>query len=180
MGGRGHTSPCGWSVTGVGSTLVHYSFVSTLLVGVMMMRHCWLVYDNYCWHADKTIIDPMSCCKRLGRKPPKSMPCSLRGHRTGQCYLAESDHVISSSLRRHTIHSLGTQTRHATSLQQPFNLIHCHPQRRGEERGERRERVREPFLNFYTNASLPKPKPSSFMVDGTLSLMSLMNLIIIT
>lgn len=51
MGGRGHTSPCGWSVTGVGSTLVHYSSVSTLLVGVR--RYCWLVYDNYCWHADK-------------------------------------------------------------------------------------------------------------------------------
>lgn len=84
----------------------------------------------------------MSCCKRLGRKPPQvhAMLSPRAQDRTGQCYLAESDHVISSSLRRHTIHSLGTQTRHATSLQQPFNLIHCHPQRRGEERGERGER----------------------------------------
>lgn len=144
MGGRGHTSPCGWSVTGVGRTLVHYSFVSTLLVGVMMIRHCWLVYDNYCWHADKTIIDPMSCCKRLGRKPPKSMPCSLRGHRTGQdgvlsrrvglCYLLLTT--------RHTIHSLlGPQTRHARykspTTFQPYSLSPAKERRERREGGER-------------------------------------------
>lgn len=78
---------------------------------------------------------------------------------TGRCVISPSRIMLSPphyGLRRHTIHSLlGPQTRH--SLQQPFNLIHCHPQRRGE-RGERGERVKEPFLNFYTNASLPKPK----------------------
>lgn len=118
------------------------------------------------------IIDPMSCCKRLGRKPPQvhAMPSPRAQDRTGRCVISPSRIMLSPphyGLRRHTIHSLlGPQTRHATSLQQPFNLIHCHPQRRGE----RRERVREPFLNFYTNASLPKPKTSSFTVDGTLSL----------
>lgn len=107
----------------------------------------------------------MSCCKRLGRKPPQvhAMLSPRAQDRTGRCVISPSRIMLSPphyGLRRHTIHSLlGTQTRHTTSLQQPFNLIHCHPQRR--ERGER-ERVREPFLNFYTNASLPKPKPSSF------------------
>lgn len=69
-------------------------------------------------------------------------PCHALSAGTGQdrtvCYLAESDHVISSSLRRHTIHSLlGPQTRHARykspTTFQPYSLSPA------KERGERGE-----------------------------------------
>lgn len=152
MGGRGHTSPCGWSVTGVGSTLVHYSFVSTLLVGVIVGWYMIIIvgmqiHDN---RSDELL--------QAAWPEASPSPCHALSAGTGRCVISPSRIMLSPphyGLRRHTIHSLlGTQTRHATSLQQPFNLIHCHPQRRGA----RGERVREPFLNFYTNASLPKPK----------------------
>lgn len=156
MGGRGHTSPCGWSVTGVGSTLVHYSSVSTLLVGVIVG---WYMIIIVGMQINDNRSDELLQAAWPEASQVHAMLSPRAQDRTGRCVISPSRTMLSPphyGLRRHTIHSLlGPQTRH--SLQQPFNLIHCHPQRRGE-RGERRERVREPFLNFYTNASLPKPK----------------------
>lgn len=102
MGGRGHTSPCGWSVTGVGSTLVHYSSVSTLLVGVIVGWYMIIIVGMQ-------INDNRSDELLQAAWPEASpSPCHALSAGTGQdrtvCYLAESDHVISSSLRTTEAH----------------------------------------------------------------------------
>lgn len=137
MGGRGHTSPCGWSVTGVGSTLVHYSSVSTLLVGVIVG---WYMIIIVGMQIDDNRSDELLQAAWPEAPQVHAMLSPRAQDRTGRCVISPSRIMLSPphyGLRRHTIHSLlGPQTRHTTSLQQPFNLIHCHP------RGERQERER--------------------------------------